>query len=51
MSKKIIQIAVVSDETIETLYALCEDGSVYHMLISHDGEKFWVRVPEIKGDK
>jgi hypothetical protein len=52
MSKKIIQIAAISDETIETLYALCEDGSVYSMFLNaDDGLRFWVRIPEIKGDE
>jgi|694.fasta_scaffold113236_5 hypothetical protein len=52
MNKKIIQIAAISDETVETLYALCEDGSVYSMYLNaDDGLRFWVRIPEISGDE
>jgi hypothetical protein len=48
MNRKIIQITAmgVTDKT-ETIYALCDDGSVWRLLVTARGVSNWHQLPDL----
>jgi len=49
--RKIIQISVSTDEDCDTLFALCNDGSVWRYLLMRDAHCTWVRILDIPQDE
>lgn len=47
--RKIIQIAVYGDDPV--LFALCDDGSVWHQEWAGKHPALWVKEPDIPQDK
>jgi hypothetical protein len=48
MNRKITQITVTGNEEGEdTLYALCDDGSVWVLFIPIGGPGKWLRLPDM----
>jgi hypothetical protein len=46
---KVIQIATTpdSDKVYETLFALCDDGSIWHLVSPTTSDGVWTRLPDI----
>lgn len=51
MERKVIQITSAPDESIEIIYALCDDGSMWRLITlfkqGRGDEEVWRRVPDI----
>lgn len=46
-SRKIIQIAISPDKELDFIYALCNDGTIWVIVIGVTGELEWIQLPAI----